>query len=330
MEDIKFKSSASPQISNKSSTRKIMLDVIIALIPCFIAGIIYFGIKAVFVVAIAIVSSFASEVIFNLCRKQTFRDALNTDLTSVVTGFLIGLSLNANSVWYIPILASIFAIVIVKMLFGGTGNNIVNPAIAGRCFVFISFLGSATSNMANNWLVSGQITTGATPVVGLLTDGVEALTVSNLELFFGTNIPGCIGETCKIAIIIGFLYLIVRKVIDFKWPLIYVVVTGLFTVVLKGFDFAYFLPSILSGGLMFVAVFMATDYVTTPNTTLGNYIYFVAIGLLTAGLRLACKIEVVTFAVLLMNFLVPLLDKWIIPKSFGAQKADNKVKEVRI
>lgn len=327
MEKTKFVNSTSPHVSNNSSTQKIMLDVIIALIPCFIAGIVYFGFKAVLIVALAIVSSFASEVIFNLCKKQMLKEALSTDLTSIVTGFLIGLSLNANSAWYIPVLASIFAIVIVKMLFGGTGKNIVNPAIAGRCFVFISFLGSSVSNMANNWQIAGNVVVGATPVVELVTDGVNNLSVSNLDLFLGSNVPGCIGEVCKVSILIGFLYLVVRKVINFKWPLIYVGVTGLFTVAIKGFDFSYFLPTVLSGGLMFVAVFMATDYVTTPNTTLGNYVYFVAIGVLTAVLRLACKIEVVSFAILLMNFSVPLIDKWIVPKPFGFKKKEKLVKE---
>ena len=131
---------------------------------------------------------------------------------------------------------------------------------------------------------------------------------------------GCIGETSKIAILIGYIYLSIRKVIDFKWPLIYLATTGLFTVALNGFDFRWFMPSILSGGLMFVAVFMATDYVTTPNTGWGNTVYFISLGLVTAGLRMACQMEVVTFAVLLMNIIVPLIDKWIVPKPFGTIK----------
>jgi len=320
--------STSPHVSSNVTTKRIMLDVVIALLPCFIAGIIFFGLKTLLVVALAVITSVGAEVVFELIKKKTFKQAIDIDFTSLVTGLLIGLSLNVNSAWYIPVFASIFAIIVVKMIFGGTGKNIVNPAIAGRCFVFISFLGSATSNMATNWPTSNGLTTGATPLTDMLVEGVNAVNLSNLDLFIGNGLTGCIGETCKIAIIVGFIYLVVRKVIDFKWPLIYVGVTGLFTVVLKGFDFAYFLPTILSGGLMFVAVFMATDYVTTPNTTLGNLIYFVAIGLLTAILRVACKIEVVTFAVLLMNFIVPLIDKWIIPKPFGTPKATKTAKEM--
>ena len=320
--------STSPHVSSNVTTKRIMLDVVVALLPCFIAGIIFFGIKTLLVVGLAVVSSVASEVVFELIKKKPFRQAIDIDFTSLVTGFLIGLSLNVNSAWYIPVFASIFAIIIVKMIFGGTGKNIVNPAIAGRCFVFIYFLGNATSNMATNWPTSGGLTTGATPLTNMLVDGVGAVTNSNLELFIGSGVAGCIGETCKIAIIVGFIYLVIRKVIDFKWPLIFVAVTGLFTVVLKGFDFAYFLPTILSGGLMFAGVFMITDYVTTPNTKIGNLIYFVSLGLLTAILRVACKIEVITFAILLMNFTVPLIDKWIIPKPYGAPKATKKAKEI--
>ena len=323
-----YVASTSPHISSSVTTKRIMLDVVIALLPCFIAGIIFFGVKTLLVVGLAIISSVGSEVVFELLKKKPFKQAIDTDFTSLVTGFLIGLSLNVNSAWYIPVFASIFAIIVVKMLFGGTGKNIVNPAIAGRCFVFISFLGSATSNMATNWPTSGGLTTGATPLTNMLVDGVNAVNLSNLDLLLGNGLTGCIGETCKIAIIVGFIYLVVRKVIDFKWPLIFVATAGLFTVVLKGFDFSYFLTTILSGALMFVGVFMATDYVTTPNTKVGKLIYFVCLGILTAILRVACKMEVVTFTILLMNFTVPLIDKWIIPKPYGVPKATKKAKEI--
>jgi electron transport complex protein RnfD len=159
-----------------------------------------------------------------------------------------------------------------------------------------------------------------------LESGFNNIGISNLDLFLGRNLAGCIGETSKVAIIIGFVYLCVCKVIDFRWPIIYVATTGLFAVALNGFDFNWFLPSILSGGLMYVAVFMATDYVTTPNTGWGNTLYFIGLGLLTAGLRMACKTEVVTFAVLLMNITVPLIDKWIVPKPFGYVKKQRMPK----
>lgn len=325
MENKTFIDGSSPHIRGNSSTKRIMLDVIIALAAPFFAGLWFFGFRALLVVFLALISAYASEVVFNLCCKKTFKQALDIDLTSIVTGFIIGLSLNANAAWYLPVMASVFAVIVVKMLFGGTGNNIVNPAIAGRAFIFISFIGTAASNMASNWLTpDGNVLVGATPLSNML-NGSEA-GVSNLDLFLGTNLAGCIGETCKVAIIVGFIYLVIRRVIDFKYPLIYIAVTGLFTVALKGFDFSWFLPSILSGSLMFVAVFMATDYVTSPTTKLGNYIYFVMLGLLTAGLRIACKIEVVTFVVLLMNFVVPFLDKWLVPKPFGNQPKNKEAK----
>lgn len=325
MENKTFLDSSSPHIRGKSTTKKIMLDVIIALSAPFYAGLWFFGFRALLVVFLAVASAYLSEVVFNLCCKKTLRQALDIDLTSIVTGFIIGLSLNANAAWYLPVMASVFAVVVVKMLFGGTGNNIVNPAIAGRGFIFISFIGSSASNMASNWTTTdGNVLAGATPLNDIL-NGIDP-GITNLDLFLGTNVVGCIGETCKIAIIVGFLYLVVRRVIDFKYPLIYIAVTGLFTVALKGFDFSWFLPSILGGGLMFVAVFMATDYVTSPTTKLGNYIYFTALGLLTAGLRVACKMPIITFAVLLMNFLVPFIDKLVVPKPFGYRQPDKEEK----
>ena len=145
-------------------------------------------------------------------------------------------------------------------------------------------------------------------------------------MFLGTNLAGCIGETCKLAIILGAIYLAVMGIIEIQYPLIYIVVCGLFQVALQGFDFSLFLPSILSGGLIIGAFFMATDYVTTPNTKLGNYIYFVLLGLLTAGLRVATEMEVVSFAILLMNLVVPIIDKFIINKPFGFVKKNKGAK----
>ncbi len=320
MESKKFVGSGSPHIKSNSGTKRIMLDVIISLIPSLIAGIILFGIRVIPVVALSVLSAVVSEIVYSLLSKKTFKQASDIDLTSVVTGLLIGLSFNVKVAWFVPIFASVFAIIVVKMIFGGTGNNIVNPALAGRCFVFISFLGLSTAFISGGWVDPNGITVGATPLAKVFESGLNNIGISNLDLFLGRNLAGCIGETSKVAILIGFVYLSIRKVIDFKWPLIYIATTGLFMVALNGFDFNWFLPSILSGGLIYVAVFMATDYVTTPNTGWGNLLYFIGLGLLTAGLRIACQMEVVTFAVLLMNIIVPLIDKWIVPKPFGLIK----------
>ncbi|HPG92383.1 MAG TPA: RnfABCDGE type electron transport complex subunit D [Clostridia bacterium] len=324
--------SGSPHVRANDNTKKIMLNVTIALLPASVMAVVYFGLSALFVLAVSVLSAVMAEIIYLLIRKMSFKDALKQfDFTTVVTGLLIGLNMPplAFSAWYVPVLASVFAIIVVKMLFGGTGCNIANPAITGRIFVVMSF-----GVLMNTWsypligLLSGneiQVVTGATPLTEMLTHPTGSgvlLTMgySNLDLLLGTGLPGCIGETSKLALIVGGIYLVATKVLNFRWPLVYIGVTGLFTVALNGFDFSYFLPSILSGGLMIGAIFMATDYVTTPNTKIGNYVYFAALGLLTAGLRQATGGEAVSFSILLMNLFVPLVDKYIVPKPFGYRK----------
>ncbi len=317
--------SSSPHVKGPRTTRGIMIDVCIALLPAAIMGVIYFGLYALAILALSVISAVASEFIYLLIAGKTFKQILKGfDFTSCVTGLLIGMCIGSQAPLYVPVLGSVFAIIVVKMLFGGTGKNLVNPAITGRIFVFMSF----TALLTGGWIApsigligGGAITnpeTGAT----VLTNSFDSvygglLSVSNLNLLLGTGIAGCIGETCKVALILGGIYLAIRGVINIIYPAIYIAITGLFTVALGGFDFALFLPSILSGGLMLGAIFMATDYTTTPNTTLGNVIYFIALGLLTAGLRMATGIEVVSFAILLMNLFVPLIDKFIINRPFG-------------
>lgn len=317
--------SNTPHIKSKSSTKRIMIDVLIALVPATVMGVVYFGLYALLLVALSILSCIASEVIYLLIRGEKFKDILNKfDFTSAVTGLLLGLNLPANCPWYIPLLGGVFAVIVVKMLFGGTGKNFVNPAIAARVFLLISFAEAMTT-----WAVpsvgaikTSTVATGAT-ALGSVIKGERV--ISNLDLFLGTGVSsGALGETCKIALIVGYVYLLIRNVVDYK-PLIYIGVTGLMTVVLQG-SFSAFLPSVLSGGLMLGAIFMATDYVTTPNTTVGNIVYFVALGLLTALLRHLKGTEVVSYCILLMNFFVPLIDRFIVPKPFGYQKPKKEAK----
>lgn len=317
--------SNTPHIKSKSSTKRIMIDVLIALVPATVMGVVYFGLYALLLVALSILSCIASEVIYLLIREEKFKDILNKfDFTSAVTGLLLGLNLPANCPWYIPLLGGVFAVIVVKMLFGGTGKNFVNPAIAARVFLLISFAEAMTT-----WAVpsvgaikTSTVATGAT-ALGSVIKGERV--ISNLDLFLGTGVSsGALGETCKIALIVGYVYLLIRNVVDYK-PLIYIGVTGLMTVVLQG-SFSAFLPSVLSGGLMLGAIFMATDYVTTPNTTVGNIVYFVALGLLTALLRHLKGTEVVSYCILLMNFFVPLIDRFIVPKPFGYQKPKKEAK----
>ncbi|MBR5900475.1 MAG: RnfABCDGE type electron transport complex subunit D [Clostridia bacterium] len=325
--------SSSPHVKNPKTTKSIMIDVCIALLPACVMGVVYFGLKALLILVLAVLSAVASEFIYQLiCGKKFNQITKDFDFSSCVTGLLLGMVLGAQSPWYVPVLGSAFAIIVVKMLFGGTGKNLVNPAITGRIFVFMSFTAILTSGWVlpkigliggGNAMVNPE--TGAT----ILTNTFDAeyghlLSVSNLDLFLGTGIVGCIGETCKLALLVGAIYLAIKGVINIIYPLIYVAVCGLTSVALAGFDFSWFLPSILSGGLILGAFFMATDYVTTPNTTLGNVIYFILLGLLTAGLRFATKIEVVSFVILLGNLVVPLIDKFIINKPFGALKKAKK------
>ncbi len=309
--------SSSPHVKSKTSTRFIMGNVCIALLPTLIAGTIFFGWMALLFVAISVASAILSELVYLLICKKTFKYFMdNFDFTSIVTGLLVGLSLGVNYPLYAGAFGSAFAIIVVKMLFGGTGKNIVNPAVAGRIFVFISF-----QSIVGKWIVpGGELITGATTLTNLFQNGFSG---NLLDLFLGVGLEGCIGETCKLALILGAIYLAILKIIDIRLPLIYVAVTGLFQTCLMGFDFNLFLPSILSGGLILGAFFMATDYVTTPNTKIGNYVYFVALGLVTAGLRVATGMEVVSFAILLMNLFVPLIDKFIRPRPFGFKKTSK-------
>ena len=323
--------SPAPHIKTRRTTRTIMLDVLIALLPASAAGIVFFGWEAAVFIAISLAGAFLTELVWYLIQHKVLTDSgmlkdffRQFDLTSLVTGLLLALCLPVQiEAWYMPLLGSIFAVGVAKMLFGGTGKNIVNPALAGRIMLFISFTAMTMYPAAN----FGPIATDAanfdpsagSTQLGNFLSGQPML--SALDLFLGTGVAGCIGETCKLALLVGYLYLCVRGVIKWYLPLLYIVTTGLFAMALEGgFGINLFAEAIFSGGLFLGAIFMATDYVTTPKTTLGNIIYFITLGLLTAGLRKAVGIEVVSFAIFLMNFVVFLLDLVIKPRPFGSVK----------
>ena len=315
--------SSSPHIKAPHTTRKIMLDVCIALLPATVMGIIYFGLYAALIVALAVLFAAIGEYVYLLIAGKSFREITRGfDFSSVVTGLLIGLTIGVNYPLYAPALGSLFAVIVVKMLFGGTGKNIVNPAIAGRIFMFISFqwaVGAVWLVPSIGSIYGETVATSATAVVDV-SKGVVP-NISLLDMLLGTGMQGCIGETCKVALLIGGIYLACRRVINLVYPLIFIALTGFTTVVICGFDFSMFLPSILSGGLFLGAIFMATDYTTTPNTKAGNIIYFAFLGILLAVLRYATKMETVSFAILLMNLVVPLIDKFILNKPFGYKKS---------
>lgn len=322
---VKFQFSTSPHVRATSSTKIIMINVCIALLPATIMGIVFFGVLAALNIIVAVASAILSEIVYCLCIKQKFKDIISDfDYTSVVTGIIIALIIPANAHLYIPALASIFAIVVVKMLFGGTGYNIVNPAAAGRIFAFTSFA-SIMNNFVNpsiGTIGENLLVSGATSLQNFLTNGT---TLSSIDLFLGTGVAGCIGETCKVAILIGALYLAIRGIIKIWLPILSILITGAMTVLLNGFDLNVFLPAILSGGLIFSTFFMATDYVTSPTSTLGNVIYFIGFGFLTALFRQFTGFETVSFAILMMNVLVPLIDKLtvVLYRPFGYVKKNK-------
>lgn len=337
--------STPPHLKSRRTTKGIMLDVVIALLPAAIAGIVFFGWQALVIelvsVASAVAAEFAYYFIYNGGFKNKCKNALGVcvnwvkqfDLTSIVTGLILALILPSTVKWYEVIIGAVFAIVLVKMLFGGTGRNLVNPAAAGRVMMFLSF--SLTTYIAANFepiLLESQLFTGATHLSGYLLQGQAGARIEWLDLFLGTGVAGCIGETCKLALIVGYLYLVIRKVIKWWQPLLYIALSAFLSICLAAtvegasFDISLFIDYALSGGLMFGAIFMATDYVTSPKGVYGQLVYYIALAVLTSLLRFYTKIEVVSFVILLMNLVVPLIDTYIVRKPFG-YKREKKQKE---
>lgn len=301
--------SLSPHIRSHNSTQRTMLDVIIALVPAAIAAVILFGFKALLVMAVCIVTAVVSEAIFNLAIKK---EQTIGDLSAVVTGLILSLNLPANIPLWQAAVGSIFAIVIVKGLFGGLGKNIVNPAIASRVFMLIAF-GSMTSSVFPNGV---DATSGATPLAELANDKA----VNLLDLFLG-KCGGALGETCSLALLIGGIYLLARKVITWHIPVGFIGTTFLFTLAVEGGSLETTLAWVLSGGLMLGAIFMATDYVTSPSTAKGKLIFGIGAGVITVLIRFwGGYPEGVTFAILLMNIVTPYIDMWTPRKVFGGKK----------
>lgn len=337
--------STPPHVKSRRTTKGIMLDVIIALLPAAIAGIVFFGWQALVIELVSVATAVATEFVYYFIYNGGFKNKCANagsvckkwlkqfDYTSVITGLILALVLPSTTKWYEVMIGAIFAIAVVKMLFGGTGKNLVSPSTAGRVMMFLSF-SITTYTAANIGAISAdsQIFTGATYLSGYLLGGNAGANMSLLDMFIGTGVAGCIGETCKIAILIGYVYLVARKVIKWWQPVLYVVLSSFLSVCLAatvegaGFDIALFPAYALSGGLMFGAVFMATDYVTSPKGVYGQIVYLVCLAVLTSLLRFFTKIEVISFAILLMNLVVPLIDTYIVRKPFG-YKREKKVKE---
>ena len=299
-----FKVSSNPHIRSKATTSGIMMAVIIALLPATGYGIYNFGIRALWVVLVTVASTVLTEFLFGLYKKK------NTiyDLSAVVTGLLLALNLPVNIPLWMAALGGVFAILIVKMLFGGLGQNFMNPALAARCFLVISFPAQMTDFACDAY-------TGATPLA-LLKAG-ESVNVHDMIM---GNIPGTIGETSMIAILIGACFLILLGIIDLKVPGSYIVSFVIFVVLFggRGFEPAYISAHLAGGGLMLGVFFMATDYVTRPITAKGQILFGIFLGVMTGIFRIfGPGAEGVSFAIILGNLLVPLIEKVTKPAAFG-------------
>ena len=302
--------SSSPHIHTRDSSRRIMLDVIIALLPAAIAGVIIFGAKALGVIAACVITAVVSEALFNLIvhKQQTVGD-----LSAVVTGLLLALNLSTNVAIWQCVVGTVFAIVVVKCLFGGIGKNFANPAITGRVFMLLAF--SSVAGGAKPAVV--ELVSSATPLE-LLAQGAEDAP-SLMELFMGLH-GGAIGETCCLALLLGFAWLLFRRVIKWHVPVIFIGTVFVLYLVFTG-SFQMALAEILAGGLFIVAIFMATDYVTSPITLKGKMVFALGCGLVTFIIRYVCAYpEGVSFSILAMNILTPYIEKFTGNTPLGGSK----------
>ena len=313
--------SSNPHVRDKMTTSRIMQLVALALLHTTLFGIWNFGFRALLVVLVTVASSVFFEWLYD--RLMHKKNTIN-DFSAVVTGLLLALNMPPQIPLWMPVLGSAFAIIVVKQLFGGLGQNFMNPALAARCFLMISFAGKMTDFAVDK--LSGyhciDTVTGATALAELKNSGFTADSISVKNLFIG-NIHGTIGETSAIAILIGAVILLAFKVIDLKIPLTYIGSFAVFVILYmlgtgKGFDVNYLFSHLFGGGLMLGAWFMATDYVTTPITPKGQLLYGCCLGVVTAIFRLfGGSAEGVSYAIIFCNLLVPLIEKVTKPVAFG-------------
>ena len=307
-----FVVSGTPHVRSKESIQSIMRDVIIALVPATAAGIYYFGLRALILIVAAIISAVFFEWLY---EKITKKPVTINDLSAVVTGLLLAMNLPASAPVWVAIVGSAFAIIFAKQLFGGLGQNFMNPALGARCFLLISFAGIMTDFSYKGFGGSFDATTSATPLAAL-----KAGEAVNLKAMFLGNTAGTIGETSAILLILGGIYLIAKKIISWRIPVCYIVTLGIFVLLFggHGFDMTYLAEQLCGGGLMLGAFFMATDYVTSPITPKGQLIFGILLGILTGIFRLfGGSAEGVSYAIIFCNLLVPLIEKVTTPTAFG-------------
>ncbi len=325
-----FHVSASPHTRSSITTKIIMLDVLIALIPTSIFGIYNFGLNALLLILTTITASVLTEYVYCKFMKKPVSTG---DLSAAVTGLILALNLPSTLPLWIAALGGVFAILIVKMLYGGLGQNFMNPALAGRAFLLISFSKRMTDFVVESiaepsftdYLHKGRMAldgvSSATPLQLLKNNESVDLT----KMFLG-NISGTIGETSALAILMGAAYLLYRKVISLRIPLSYILTFAIFVLLFggKGFDMEYLLAQVLGGGLLLGAFFMATDYVTSPATKLGQLIFGILLGLFSGIFRMfGTAPEGVSYAIIFCNLLVPLIEKVSRPRVFGKERVKN-------
>lgn len=304
--------SSSPHVRAKDTTSRIMLYVVIALLPTSLFGVYNFGLRALGLIAVTIVSCVASEWVYNkIVHKKNTID----DLSAVVTGLLLALNLPVTLPFWEAAIGGIFAIIFVKCLFGGLGQNFMNPALGARCFLLIAFAADMTNYVTDSY-------TGATPLAAMRSG--EA--VNTMDMLIGRT-AGTIGETSVIAILIGAIFMILMGVIDLKIPASYIISFVIFMILFggHGFDGNYITAQLCGGGLMLGAFFMATDYVTSPITPRGQILFGICCGILTGLFRtFGANAEGVSFAIILSNLLVPMIEKITIPRAFGQVREAKK------
>lgn len=300
----RLKVSSNPHIRSKMTTQKIMAAVVIALLPAAGFGIYNFGINAAVLILVTIASTVGTEFLWGLWRKK------NTvpDCSAIVTGMLLALNLPAGAPWWMAVMGGVFAILVVKLLFGGLGQNFMNPALAARCFLLISFPALMTNFETDAY-------TGATPLAALKAG--QAVNVTDMII---GNVAGTIGETSVFAIVIGACFLILLGIIDLRIPGSYIVSFSIFVLIFggHGLDFRYLTAQLAGGGLMLGAFFMATDYVTRPITIKGQYVFGIFLGIMTGIFRIfGPGAEGVSYAIILGNLVTPLIEKFTMPTAFG-------------
>lgn len=306
--------SSSPHVRSKVNTSSIMLTVLIALLPSALFGVYNFGPHALMLILVSVAVCVATEAVY---EKIVHKKLTIQDYSAAVTGLLLALNLPPSAPWWIAVIGGVFAILVVKQLFGGLGQNIMNPALGARCFLLISFTGRMTNFAVPSgaWGNIADTVSGATPLAALK----AGESVNWMNLFFG-NVQGTIGETSALAILIGAAILLVRGVIDFRIPLTYIGSFAIFVLLFggHGFDLNYLLCHLFGGGLMLGAWFMATDYVTTPITKRGQLVYGVCLGIFTGLFRIfGGSAEGVSYAIIFCNLLVPIIERFTMPVAFG-------------